>query len=97
MNSALDANEEDGKKGESKNEGFRIALRRRLLQIYFELMKERNTDWIFAAVMIIIMFVQMFGVLYYSKINFPFKDDLYHSIYNVCDVLRIYPMIESNH
>lgn len=30
MNSALDVNDEDGKKGENKKEGFKVAFRRRL-------------------------------------------------------------------
>lgn len=43
------------------------------------------------------MFVQMYGLLYYSKIGFPFKDDIYTSIYSLCDLVRIYPLIENSH
>jgi hypothetical protein len=46
--------------------------------------------------MIIAMFLQMYGLLYNSKIAFPFKDDLYQSIYNLCDLVRIYPLIENS-
>ena len=73
-----------------------MAFRRRLFQIYFELMRERNTDWIFAVVLIVVNFLQMYGLLYNSKINFPFKDDLYKQIYSVCDLVRIYPIIETS-
>jgi len=64
MNQALDTNEEEAKKGENKKEGFKMASRRRIFQIYFELMRERNTDWIFAALLIIGMFLQVYGLIY---------------------------------
>jgi hypothetical protein len=38
----------------------------------------------------------MYGLLYYSKIGFPFKDDIYTSIYSLCDLVRIYPLIENS-
>jgi hypothetical protein len=60
-------------------------------------MRERNTDWIFAGVLLLISFLQLYGLLYYSKLNFPFKDDIYKSIYSLCDLVRIYPLIENAH
>lgn len=39
----------------------------------------------------------MYGLLYYSKINFPFKDDLYDYICSLCDLIRIYPLLENAH
>ena len=41
-----------------------------------------------------IHFVQIYGLLYNEKINFPFKDDLYPTISSLCDIIRIYPAIE---
>ena len=57
-------------------------------------MKERNIDSIFAAIMLLICFVQIFGLLYNTKENFPFKDDIFSTISKVCDVVRIYPLVE---
>jgi hypothetical protein len=37
-----------------------------MFQIFFELMRERNTDTIFAAIMLLISFVQIYGLLYNS-------------------------------
>lgn len=76
MNQALDSQEDDNKRGEGgsggSRESFRQAFRRRLFQIYFELMKERNIDLIFAFVLMAINFIQIYGLLYNTKINFPF-------------------------
>lgn len=43
----------------------------------------------------VISFIQIYGLLYNTKINFPFKDDLYSTICTLCDLIRIYPMLES--
>lgn len=43
-------------------------------------MRDRNIDFVFAAVMMIVNFVQMYGLLYNTKTDFPFKDDLYDTI-----------------
>lgn len=59
-------------------------------------MKERNIDLIFAAVLMAINFVQIYGLLYNKKINFPFKDDLYNTICSLCDLIRIYPLLEGS-
>ena len=91
MNQILDSQEdENGKKGEGgSREGFKLAFRRRIFQIYFELMKERNIDLIYAAVLMAINFIQFYGLLYNKKINFPFRDDLYDTIASLCDLIRI--------
>ena len=73
-----------------------MAFRRRLFQIYFELMKERNIDLIFASVLMAINFVQIYGLLYNEKINFPFQDDLYSTICSICDLVRMYPLLEGD-
>lgn len=57
-------------------------------------MKERNIDSIFAAVMLLISFIQIYGLLYNTKIHFPFRDDLFSTISKVCDIVRIYPLVE---
>lgn len=57
-------------------------------------MKERNIDFVFASILIVIHFVQIYGLLYNTKIELPFKDDIYHSICSVCDIIRIYPILE---
>lgn len=59
-------------------------------------MKERNIDLIFASVLMAINFVQFYGLLYNQKINFPFRDDLYNTITSLCDLIRIYPLLEGN-
>ena len=82
-----------GKKGEASRESFKQASRRRLFQIFFEIMQERNTDFIFAVIMIAANFVQICGLLYNDKVNFPFRDDIYQTIYGLCDIIRIYPLL----
>lgn len=72
-----------------------MTFRRKIFQIYFELMRERNIDTIFASVMVILSFIQIYGLLYNEKVNFPFRDDLYRTITGLCDIVRIYPLIES--
>ena len=62
MNQIIDSYEDEngvgGKKGEGgSREGFKLAFRRRIFQIYFELMKERNIDLIYAAVLMAINFI----------------------------------------
>ena len=57
-------------------------------------MKERNIDFIFATVMIAIHFLQIFGLLYNKKINFPFRDDLYDTISGLCNIVRIFPLVD---
>jgi hypothetical protein len=57
-------------------------------------MKERNIDLIYAAVLMAINFIQFYGLLYNTKINFPFRDDLYDTISSLCDLIRIYPLLE---
>ena len=79
---------------ENKKEGFKANFRRRTFQIYFELMKERSVDQIFASVILLISFVQIYGLLYNSKVNFPFKDDLFKTISKLCDIVRLYPLVE---
>ncbi len=36
----------------------------------------------------------MYGLLYNTKIDFPFKDDLYDTIAQLCDLVRVYPILE---
>jgi hypothetical protein len=99
MNQALDSQEDDNKKGGEgggSREGFKNAFRRRLFQIYFELMKERNIDLIFASVLMAVNFVQIYGLLYNTKTGFPFQDDLYNTICSLCDLIRIYPLLEGD-
>ena len=43
-----------------------------------------------------INFIQIYGLLYNEKINFPFQDDLYSTICSLCDLIRIYPLLEGN-
>lgn len=97
MNQALDSQEDEGKPGEpgAARESFRAAFRRRLFQIFFELMRERNRGLGFAAVMMAINFIQLYGLLYNTKINFPFQDDLYQMICSICETIRIYPLLEN--
>lgn len=57
-------------------------------------MKERNIDFIFASIMIAINFIQIYGLLYNQRINFPFRDDLYANICELCDLIRVYPIFQ---
>lgn len=57
-------------------------------------MRDRNIDFVFASIMMIISFVQIYGLLYNTKINFPFQDNLYLTICQLCNIVRIYPLLE---
>lgn len=70
-----------------------MGVRRRLFQIYFELMRERNIDSIFACVVLLINFMQIYGLLYNHKIEFPFHDDIYNTICSLSNIVRIYPLL----
>lgn len=74
MNQVLDSQEDENKKGGEggSREGFKNAFRRRLFQIYFELMKERNIDLSFASVLMAVHFLQIYGLIYSFQIGFPF-------------------------
>jgi len=65
-----------------------------MFQIYFELMRERNSDFLFASIVISINFIQIYGLLYNHKIDFPFNDELYDVICQLCNISRIYPLLE---
>eukprot|EP01022_Parablepharisma_sp_SALTPOND_P014020 TRINITY_DN1886_c0_g1_i1.p1 TRINITY_DN1886_c0_g1~~TRINITY_DN1886_c0_g1_i1.p1 ORF type:complete len:1985 (-),score=180.40 TRINITY_DN1886_c0_g1_i1:1112-7066(-) len=93
---AVMATEEEDKKTEVQ-ETFREKLKRNILEVYFEMMKERNLSVTFAIIMILLMTLQLIGYIYYEKAGFPFKDDLYHTISSLADIVRIYPAIESSH
>ena len=77
------------------HESFRDALKRRLCQIYFELMKERQMRLPFAVILMVIMSLQFIGYMFYRKTNFPFEDGMHDTISEILDVIRIYPAIES--
>ena len=94
-NAVIDSQEDENKKGENNRESFKMAFRRKLFQIYFELMKERNIDFVFASILQGIHFIQIYGLLYNTKLNLPFQDDIYTSICGVCDIFRIYPILEN--
>ncbi len=89
-----DTTEEDDKRSEAQ-ESFRERTKRRLYQVYFELMKERSMPLSFAGIMMVIMTLQLIGYIYYRKTDFPFNDDLYSTIASFLDIVRIYPAIES--
>jgi len=57
-------------------------------------MRERNIDTIFASIMMAISFIQIYGLLYHEKIEFPFRDDLHTTITNICSLIRIYPLLQ---
>ena len=58
-------------------------------------MKERNIDFLLASVLMSIHFIQIYGLIYSERIGFPFNDDLYSIICSVCDIVRIFPLIEN--
>lgn len=76
-------------------EDFKTALRRKLFQIYNEMMAERNTDMSTAAVLLAIHFIQIYGLIYDRRLGFPFNDDIYIYLASICDVFRIYPLLET--
>ena len=94
MNQPIDSQEDDNKKGENKKETFKQAFKRKLFQIFFELMRERNTDFILASIVLSANFIQIYGLLYNSKLQLPFADDIYSTICELCDLVRIYPLLE---
>ena len=51
------------------------ALRRRFFAIYYEIMKERNLGLTTVGIFFGINFFQIYGLLYDSKIAFPFNGD----------------------
>ncbi|MDR3549596.1 MAG: hypothetical protein P4M11_15230 [Candidatus Pacebacteria bacterium] len=89
-----DTNDEEDKKSEAQ-ETFRDKFRRRLFQVYFELMKERYVPLMYSAIIVIIMGLQLIGYIYYRKTDFPFDDDLFSSIAGFLDIVRIFPAVES--
>ncbi len=86
--------EEEDRKAEVQ-ETFRGKLKRHVLEVYFELMRERSLSLTFGVIMVLIMTLQMIGYVYYRKTDFPFHDDLYSSIASGADIIRVYPAIES--
>jgi hypothetical protein len=91
----LEEEEYDLNGGAVSKEDFKTAFRRRIFQIYNEMMAERNTDMTTAIVLLAVNFIQIYGLIYDTRVGFPFKDDLYHYIASICDVVRIYPLLES--
>ena len=89
-----DISDEEEKKLD-KQETLKERMRRKLYQIYFEIMKERNMSISFAAVLIVLSVLQLIGYIYYRKTDFPFNDSLYDSIGSFMDYIRIYPALES--
>ena len=87
---------EDEGKLESQRQTIKSRLKQQLFEIYFELMKERNIAFGYGSILISIMFLQMFGYIYYRKTNFPFDDDLYEFMASAFDMIRIYPAIENS-
>jgi PAS domain S-box-containing protein len=91
-----DLNSEEEKKSEGQKETLKEKLKRKTFQIYLELMKERNISYPYAWILMGVMFLQLFGFIYYKETEFPFEDDLYITISDFLDLLRIYPAIETS-
>ena len=91
----LEEEEYDLNGGAATKEDFKTAFRRRIFQIYNEMMAERNTDMTTATVLLAVNFIQIYGLIYDTRVSFPFRDDLFHYIASICDVVRIYPLLES--
>ncbi len=58
-------------------------------------MAERNTDMSTATLLLSVNFIQIFGLIYDTRVGFPFRDDLFQYIASICDVFRLYPLLES--
>ena len=48
-----------------------------------------------AIVLLAVNFIQIYGLIYDTRVGFPFKDDLFQYIASICDVIRLYPLLES--
>ena len=92
MNQHFDIFDDSEKK--SGNQSLKAKIKRKLFEIYFVLMKERNISTHYGMILIIIPFLQLLGFLFYRKTRFPLEDDLSESIAQFLDVIRIYPALE---
>jgi len=87
-------NDDEDSKLEDK-ETFRQFIGRHLYQTFFELIRERYASFLYTAVILIIMILQLIAYIYYRKIGYPFDDNLYSSIAWFLDLLRIFPAVET--
>lgn len=56
-------------------------------------MRERNIGSIFACVMLLVNFLQIYGLLFNHSIEFPFHDSIYDTLCNLSNIVRIYPLL----
>ena len=65
----------------------------RLFKVYYQLLKERNTDKFLASFLILVMFIQIYDLIISPIMNLPFTGALYSTVASIFDVIRIYPAI----
>ena len=65
----------------------------RLFRIYYWIGTERNTSMSTAIALITIMFIQIFDLLISPIMKLPFKGAFYNEIYEIFDVIRLYPLV----
>ncbi len=90
-------NDEDEKSTGTRKLTLKEKLVNKICDVYFELIRDRNTSTYFGTSMIVLATMQMIGYLYYRGHDTSFDDTLSSGIAGVLDTLRIYPVIESNH
>ena len=82
---------------EERKEGLKSRMKGMIFNIYLELIRERNVPFSVGSLLMSIMFLQIYGYIYYKKTNFPFKNDyLYDFTAEFLEILRIYPSIEDS-
>ena len=80
----------------SEEESMKLRIKKHVFDIYCELLRDRSISFSMGSVLMSIMFLQLFGYIYYRKTDFPFtKDEYYEFTCEVLESLRIYPQLEA--
>lgn len=65
----------------------------RLFKVYIHLTKDRNTYKLTAALLITLMFVQIYDLVLSPLMGVPFSGALYQPVADACDAVRVYPAV----
>ena len=81
---------------ENSSEGLSTRIKNELLLIYQEIMGNRDTRFGQGSILMIVMFIQLWGYIFDQKSNYPFlEDDFYTNVCYVFKIFRIYPLLEN--
>ena len=89
------AQEEEEQRAE-KSVPFIERAKLRVFSIFFKLLHNRVTGFNFAALMMMLMFLQMIGFVFNRRMEYKFDDSLYEPMSVVFEYIRIYPALESS-